>query len=109
MLKQDLNKKWTKQNRVNRKWWDFTDNRTKEIQTNNIETYWLCASKEISNIDDICLQNENWARSSFITDSIYNDLEKSTPTNSSLDNNNFRTEFQTHDCFCFFQSRYAGM
>ena len=55
----------------------------------------LCASKEISNIDDICLQNEKWARSSFITDSIYNDLEKSTPAHSSLDNNNFRAEFQT--------------
>ena len=69
----------------------------------------LCASKEISNIDDICLRNEKWARSSFITDSIYNDLEKSTPAHSSLDNNNFRAEFQTHGCFCFFQSHYAGM
>ena len=66
-------------------------------------------------VNDIRLQNEKWTRSSFITDSIYNVLKKSTPTHSSLDNNNFITEFQTghgsahHTSQLLFQSRYAGM
>ena len=65
----------------------------------------LSASKEISNIlnkyghaisyNDIRLQNEHWARTSFTSNNIYNDLEKNTSTHSSLDNNDFRTETHT--------------
>ena len=65
----------------------------------------LSASKEISYIlnkyshailhNYIHLQNDDWERTSFITDSIYIDLEKIILTHSSLGNNEFRTETET--------------
>ena len=85
----------------------------------------LSASKEISNVlnkyghalsyNDIRLQNEYWARTSYTTINLYSDLQKNTPTHSSLDNNDFRTETQTghgtahHTNQLLFQPRCTGI
>ena len=64
---------------------------------------------------DIPLQNEHLTKTSSTTGSIYNALEKNTPTNSILDDNDFRTEAQTgngtahHTNQIFFEPRYSGM